>query len=126
MDRVWLWLALTTLLTISPTVVLAQIDGFATHYGAHYQGRPLGCSGFGTYDTDNPYILAVSPARYADWPCGHKLLVTGPAGSHVVVRSDSCPGCHRNTIDLSEAGVLAVCGGVHTCEVTIHDLGRLD
>jgi len=78
----------------------------------------MGCGG--TYSGSDPSIVAVGPARYAEWPCDTELLVTGPAGALVVVRQDSCPECHRNVVDLSEAGSHAVCGvPAHTCEVTI-------
>ena len=94
------------------------IEGWATHYGEKYQNQPLGCGGK-LYDTADPQILAVSPARYAEWPCGTVLRITGEGGTLVVARNDSCPGCHANTVDLSEAGSLAVCGFVGTCRVVI-------
>jgi hypothetical protein len=37
----------------------------------------------------------------------------------VVIRQDSCPGCGLNTIDLSEAGLTAICPGSGNCPVTI-------
>ena len=93
------------------------IEGYATHYGRSYQGRTMGCGG--TYDSDNPQILAVGPSRYAEWPCGHRLVISGPAGSLELRRTDSCPGCAPNVVDLSEAGVRIVCGGEFTCKVNI-------
>ena len=94
-------------------------NGRATHYGESYQGQTMGCGG--TYDTADPTIVAVSPDRYESWPCGTRLRVTGPAGQQDVVRTDSCPGCTGNWLDLSEAGFARVCG-VGTCEITIEVL----
>lgn len=98
------------------------IHGVATHYGYSFNGLPLGC-GNGLYSSDDPTIVAVSPARYQQWPCGTRLQVCGPADCMVVTRQDSCPGCHANMFDLSEAGSTRVCGGrPHTCEVTVREL----
>ena len=97
---------------------IEAISGIATHYGYSYHWQRMGCGGI--YSSYDESIVAVSPARYAEWPCGTELLVTGPAGSIVVSRQDSCPGCSPNMIDLSEAGSIAVCGGQpHTCRVEI-------
>jgi hypothetical protein len=104
--------------TPMPAPAAGLIEGWATHYGESYQGLPLGCGGK-LYDTADPQILAVSPARYSEWPCGTVLVITGAGGSLEVARNDSCPGCHANTVDLSEAGSLAVCGFVGTCRVVI-------
>ena len=102
----------------------SEIEGIATHYGVSYHGQRMGCYG-DRYDSYDPTIVAVSPARYAEWPCGSNLLVTGPEGSIMVTRQDACPGCSPNMIDLSEAGSIAVCGGrPHTCRVTIQFMGR--
>ena len=102
----------------------------ATHYGESYNGSPMGCiSPNGSrqyYDSNNPTILAVGPTRYAEWPCGTQLLITGPAGTIQVTRTDSCPGCSHNVIDLSELGNELVCGSPpHTCRVTIQVMGDL-
>lgn len=88
-----------------------------THYGYEYNGRQMGCGGM--YSSSDTSIVAVSPIRYSQWPCGTVLQVTGPAGSIQVVRQDSCPGCHANMIDLSEAGIIAVCGSLGTCRVEV-------
>jgi hypothetical protein len=93
--------------------------GQATHYGPSFNGQPLGC-GNGVYSSHDPSIVAVSPARYAEWPCGTQLQVCGPGGCVVATRQDACPGCHPNVVDLSEAANSIVCGGQpHTCSVTI-------
>lgn len=99
------------------------LHGHATHYGASYNGQPLGC-GTGVYDSNDPTIAAVSPARYEEWPCGTELLVCGPGGCTIVTRQDACPGCYANLIDLSEAANRLVCATEafpyeHTCEVAI-------
>lgn len=96
--------------------------GRATHYGVSYQGQNMGCAGAGRYDTNNPYILAVSPALYASVPCGTYVTITGPAGTLTTPRTDSCPGCTRNLLDLSEAGSTIVCGRPSTCNVTFQIL----
>ncbi len=95
------------------------IRGWATHYGVSYQDGVLGC-GTGHYDTDNPDIIAVGPSRYAEWPCGTKLRIRGPAGCITATRHDACPGCSPNVLDLSESGNKLVCGvPPHTCRVTL-------
>ena len=68
---------------------IEAISGIATHYGYSYHGQRMGCGG-DRYDSYDPTIVAVSPARYAEWPCG------------------------------TESGSIAVCGGQpHTCRVEI-------
>src|SRR5690606_23945917 len=47
----------------------------ATRYGESYNGLPLGCGG-GIYSSYNTGILAAPPARYQNWPCGTRLLIT--------------------------------------------------
>ena len=91
-----------------------------THYGESYNGQPLGC-GTGDYNSDDPTIVAVSPARYAEWPCGTRLTICGPAGCIEATRQDACPGCSANVVDLSEAGFGAVYGpgASGSCRVTI-------
>lgn len=102
------------------TNVRAQQEYTATHYGTSFQGRPLGCNGAGYYDSTNPRILAVGPSLYQTIPCGTQVTIVGPTGTLVVTRMDSCPGCDRlNMLDLSEAGITIVCGGLYTCKVTI-------
>lgn len=93
-------------------------QGRATHYGASYNGRNMGCAGAGRYYSDDPYILAISPALYQQVPCGTYVTITGPAGTLTTPRTDSCPGCTRNLLDLSEAGSTIVCGRPSTCNVT--------
>lgn len=99
----------------------ALIEGRVTHYGESYNGRPLGCPGEDNYSSAQVDIAAVSPLRYADWPCGSVFRVCGPGNCIRAVRRDACPGCDRNQLDLSEAGIAIVCGSeeVGTCEVTI-------
>lgn len=109
--------------TIAPTAPAPEAwayvgVGRVTRYGYSYEGLPMGCGG--TYRSADPYILAVGPARYAEWPCGTVLRLTGPAGVLEVARTDSCPGCGPNLLDLSEAGHARVCGAVgNNCQVTI-------
>ena len=100
----------------------AIMSGHATSYGASYNGHSMGCGG--VYSSNDTTILAVSPARYREWPCGTRVQVCGPAGCIVVIRQDACPGCYANLVDLSEAGNAAVCGSPpHTCRVTLQVVG---
>lgn len=97
------------------------IEGIATAYGPSYNGLPLGCGG-GVYSSDDTSIVAVGPARYQKWPCGTSIRVCGAAGCIEGVRRDSCPGCGANHVDLSEAGLITVCGFYGTCSVEIEVL----
>jgi len=90
-----------------------------TRYADSLEGNSLGCTQYGTYDPDNPLIVAVGPARHFEWPCGTLLQVCGPAGCLIALRADSCPGCGPNHIDMSRAGVIAVCGNPNGCTVIV-------
>lgn len=107
------------------TIAFPSYTQRATHYGSRFEGGQLGCERRGVvYRGSDPTIVAVSPQRNAEWPCGTLLRVTGPAGSIVVRRQDTCGGCGLTMIDLSEAGSIAVCGGrPHTCSVTVQRVG---
>ena len=101
--------------------VSAPIEGIATHYGAGYAGQSMACGGF--YASDDASISAVSLARDREWECGVHLDVCGLYGCLRVVRQDSCPGCDKDHIDLSEAGITFVCGDqADVCDVTIQAL----
>ena len=90
-----------------------------TRYADSLEGNSLGCTQYGTYDPDNPLIVAVGPARHFEWPCGTPLQICGPAGCIIAVRADSCPGCGPNHIDMSRAGVMVVCANATGCTVTV-------
>ncbi len=78
----------------------------------------MGCGG--VYSSDNPTIVAVSPARYAELPCGTQLQICGAGGCITGVRQDACPGCSANMFDLSESGFAAVCGFASgVCSATV-------
>jgi len=79
----------------------------------------------GVYSSEDETIAAVGPAHDAEWPCGADLRICGPAGCAVVQRKDGCPGCSAYVIDLSEAGVLKVCGpGSGVCRARIQPMAR--
>jgi hypothetical protein len=106
----------------SVAAVGGLVSGHATSYGVSYNGQPMGCGG--VYSSNDITIMAVSPTRYREWPCGTRVQVCGPAGCIVVIRQDACPGCYANLVDLSEAGNAAVCGSPpHTCRVTLQLVG---
>lgn len=90
--------------------------GHITHYGESYNGQTMGCGG--TYWSTEPNIVAVGPMHYAEWPCGTQFEITGPGGTLVAMRTDSCPGCGFHHFDLSEIGSYMVCGYVGNCEIT--------
>ena len=97
-----------------------------THYGESYDGQNMGCTGAGPYRSADPTIVAVGPSRYREWPCGTRLRVSGLGGSIDVVRTDSCPGCGHNHLDLSEAGIALVCGPferLQRCEASVEVVG---
>ena len=79
----------------------------------------MGCGG--VYSSGDVSIAAVGPAYYGI-PCGTPLRVCGAAGCIVARRTDSCPGCAGNWIDLSEAGIVAVCGQLGRCSVSVEVL----
>jgi hypothetical protein len=74
---------------------------------------------------NDPTIIAVGTARDGEWGCGAFLSVCGAAGCITGTRQDSCPGCGRYHIDLSEAGMGRVCGAdADVCDVTIQLMRR--
>jgi len=105
--------------------VSSPVGGIATHYGAGYSGQTLACGG--VYIAGDPTIIAVGSAREGEWGCGAYLNVCGVAGCITGTRLDSCPGCGRYHIDLSEAGMYRVCGPeANVCDVTIQLMRRLE
>lgn len=98
-----------------------RIHGRATHYGWSYHGQRM--ANGQPYSSYDPSIVAVGPARYAQWPLGTVLEISGPAGVIETVVQDRCPGCSATMVDLSEAGSSAVCGGSPmTCSVSIREV----
>jgi hypothetical protein len=82
--------------------VSATLDGVVTHYGESFNGLTMGCGGI--YSSDNLSIAAVAyPSRNTEWPCGTAFLVEGPAGSLLVSRTDSCPGCGATWVAVRSA-----------------------
>jgi hypothetical protein len=95
----------------------STVLGTATFYSDNLDGRTMGCGG--NYTPSNPYIVAVGPAHYDEWPCGTKIEICGPSACLTALRTDSCPGCGPTEIDLSHAGYNTVCGTTASpCPVT--------
>lgn len=111
----------TPAITPEPTrdaPVYGGFPGEITHYGESFNGQTMACGG--TYWSSDASIAAVPyPSRNQQWPCGTRFVVSGPAGSIEVVRTDSCPGCNHSQLDLSEAGMMLVCGYLGRCPVRI-------
>jgi hypothetical protein len=102
-----------------PTALTAPMPSLVTHYGESFNGSILGC-GTGYYSSDNPTIVAVSPAREGEMPCGTLLQICGYGGCITAQRQDACPGCSAILFDLSESAFLAVCGQpTGVCEATV-------
>jgi hypothetical protein len=97
--------------------------GRATRYGhpATFNGNRMGCGG--TYWSWDTTILAVPPSLYRTYPCGTTLQVTGPYGTLIGTRRDSCPGCdaYGIVVDMADAGHRIVCGP-GTCTVTVQEV----
>lgn len=93
------------------------IAGSVTRYADELEDNNLGCGG--VYDIENPYIIAVGWEYHEEWPCGTQLVVCGAAGCVLGIRADTCPGCTGGQIDMSRAGVEAVCGNASGCNVVI-------
>lgn len=96
--------------------VSAQETMTATHYGESYNGRGTYCGT--TYWSMDTTIVALGPVYYSSYPCGTAVTVTGPSGSIQASVQDRCGGCTYQ-IDLSEAGITAVCGSLGSCEVRV-------
>jgi hypothetical protein len=108
---------------LAPTPLLSEpMNGLVTHYGVSYHGQRMGCDGT-PYDTDNESIIAVGPSHYYEWPCGTEFVICGPGECLTGVRQDACPGCGPGHLDLSEAGIVRVCGPAGGyCRVSIHTI----
>jgi hypothetical protein len=96
------------------------IEGHVTRYNDEiFTGQSMGCSAYGVYDPNNPYIVAVGWELHELFPCGTLLEVCGDAGCIDTVRTDTCPGCVGAHIDMSTAGVREICVDGGGCAVTI-------
>jgi LysM repeat protein len=97
------------------------IKGYASSYNDSFTNKPMGCIGAGRYTPTDITIVAVGPAMYDQFHCGSAIEVCGPKGCLTGVRKDSCPGCQSYHVDLSRAGLTAVCGP-NACDVRIRRL----
>jgi len=97
-----------------------SIEGaWVTHYGESFNGQAMGCTAE-PYSSDDASIVAVGPSREAEWPCGTVLRICGPGGCIIAEREDGCPGCGDYHVDLSEEGLLLVCGpGSGVCQASV-------
>lgn len=93
------------------------VSGYATRYADSLEGNTMACGG--VFDQTNTFVVAVGYAYDTAWKCGTQLEVCGPAGCINGVRTDTCPGCAGAHIDLSRAGLNAVCGNQSGCNVVI-------
>ena len=116
-----LFLAIISAVTPPPTTIPLGNDFYATRYGdgrmrsdgsfePNYNGLTMGCGG--AYWSSDSTIVAVSYALSPEVPCGTRLIITSAYGRLEGIRTDTCPGCKYKHIDLSEAGLLQLCGGV--------------
>ncbi len=96
------------------------ISAHATRYADSLEGNTMACGGI--FDQDNTFIIAVSLNYDKTWPCGTQLEVCGPASCIIGVRTDTCPGCPGADIDMSRAGLQAVCDNQGGCSVVIRRL----
>lgn len=90
---------------------------YVTRYADSLEGNAMACGG--TFDQDIQFVVAVGYEYDVAWPCGTQLEICGPAGCLNGVRTDTCPGCPGADLDLSRAGLDAVCGNQTGCAVTV-------
>jgi hypothetical protein len=89
-------------------------------YAEALAGHTLGCDGYGDYNPDDPSIVAVGWDLVDTFPCDAGMKICGPGGCILAIRQDTCPGCAGADVDLSRAGIEAVCGADEVeCDVTI-------
>lgn len=94
----------------------AQETLTATHYGESYNGRGTYCGT--TYWSMDTTIVALGPAFYSSHPCGTTVTIVGTVGTILATVQDRCGGCTYQ-VDLSEAGIIAVCGSLGSCQVEV-------
>lgn len=94
-----------------------DIDAKADEEYQSLEGMEMSCGG--VFHRTDPTVVAVSSAMDETWPCGTTLEVCGAGGCVTAQRSDLCPGCADAQIDMSRAGVKAVCGNQTGCPVQI-------
>ena len=94
-------------------------DAWVTHYGESFNGQAMGCTAK-PYSSEDASIVAVGGVRASEWPCGTVLRICGPGGCIIAEREDGCPGCGDYHVDLSEEGLLLVCGpGSGVCQASV-------
>lgn len=91
--------------------------GRATHYGEAFTGHGMSCGA--PYDPSDETIIAVAAEQDEAAPCGTVIFACGHAGCVTGTRQDTCGGCGAFDLDLSEAGMLKVCGtDASSCEIS--------
>ncbi|HEX5370495.1 MAG TPA: RlpA-like double-psi beta-barrel domain-containing protein [Dehalococcoidia bacterium] len=94
------------------------VIGTASFYADSLAGSPMGCDGT-PYNPNNPYIVAIGPSHYDEWPCFTSIDICGPVTCITALRTDSCPGCGSSQIDVSHSGYTTICGNITgPCPVT--------
>lgn len=111
----------TTLSASMVPTAAGALKGYASSYADSFTNKPMGCTGAGPYKPTDVTIVAVGPAMYDQFPCGTAIEVCGPKGCLSGVRKDACPGCQSYHVDLSRAGLTAVCGP-NACDVRVRKL----
>ncbi|CZT52175.1 uncharacterized protein RSE6_13443 [Rhynchosporium secalis] len=83
------------------------ISGVATYYSQ--QGAAGSC---GVYHHDNEYIVALGYGWGHNSYCGRRVNIRNPKNGRFIqaVVADTCPGCEKTKLDVSEGLYVALVG----------------